>query len=185
MNDKTVIDLDTFFSLNYTNLLAYCYDRNIEPDNVNEVYIKLKGNTYPTGMTIQEYNFYIKKSLWNLMLDEKKSLRFRNTVSFEDVEKQDYEMERALQEIHINEEDSLLYREQTEWLTKMLFRFIEVRGFTEYEIFIFKSYFLVPKMTYKKLNSDVGIDMNRIQRTIRKFKAEIKTDFITWIKQHE
>lgn len=186
---KTItLDVDTFFSTNYCNLIQYCCDKNIELDELNEVYIKLKTISLPTGMTASEYHSYIKKSLWNRMLDNKKSLRYKNTVYSESIcrltDNQDW-IEQALKAVDDDNEDSRLYTEQIEYLTKKLFQYIEKNGFTEYEVFIFKSYFLVPKMTYKKLNEEIGIDMTKIQRTIRMFKHSIKTNFIKWLADND
>ena len=182
---KTVINIDEVFNLSYTNLTSFCKEKNIEIDELHHVYIKLKTTTIPTGMTISEYNSYIKKSLYNNFLDKKKSLLYRKTANFDDTDVQRYELEKALYELNKDEQDLLVYREEIEWLTKKLFRFIDEKGFTDYEIFLFKSYFLVPKQTYAKLNKDLNIDMSKIQRTIRKFKFVIRMDFLNWLKNND
>lgn len=186
---KIVIDLDKFFCENYCNLEKYCKEKNIQLDELNDIYIKLKTNVIlPTGMTAIEYTQYIKKSLWNRMLDNNKSYRKRMTVNYDDIgcltENPNW-IEVALFKIEDDNDDRLLYMEQIEYLTRMLFKFIEAKEFTDYEIFIFKSYFLVPKMTYKKLHNELGIDMMKIQRTIRNFKSEIKNNFIKWLRENE
>lgn len=181
MSGHTIIDLDTFFNLNYANLQVYCRDKKIPEDNVHEIYIKLKSNIYPTGMTVIEYNQYIKKSLYNLMLDEKKSLRYKSTLQLPYSRELNLEIEENLQRQNNYDEDTKRYNQEIEWLSKMLFRFIQLKGFNEYELYIFKSYYLVPKMTYRKLNEKTGISTDKIQLTIRKFKFEIKNNFINWL----
>lgn len=185
MTGETIINLDTFFNLKYIELQRYCKDKKIPEDNVHEVYLKLRSNIYKTGMTITQYNQYIRKSLYNLMLDEKKSLKYRSELRLPYSRELKNEIETVLQRQKAEEESTKAYYDEIEWLTKMLFRFIDVKKFNEYELFIFKSYFLVPKMTYKKLNDNTGVSMDKIQLTIRKFKSEIKDNFILWLNNGE
>ena len=177
--------VNDFYIKRYNNLIGYCNDKNIEHDFLNDVYLKMikvfTGDT--SNLSDKEYYSYTIKSLWNLMLDNEKSLRKRRTVHYTDSPNIQDELEYKLQIEEQYDKDTILYKEEIEYLTKMLFKYIQDQDYDDKEIYIIKSYFLEDKMTYKKLELKININLHKIKRTIRFFKNDVKTNFIPWLNK--
>lgn len=170
-------DVDTWYNTNYFKLKNYCEKYKIEEDKINDTYLKLKKIEYITGLTESELFMYVRKSLWNLIRDEhKKTKRRGHNVSIEDV---DYNtIEAKLNELEHNSED---YHNELQWLTKKMFEYIDQRGiFTDYEVFILKSY-VWTDVTYAELEEKIGISQDICKKTMRKFRQDLRFNFLRWL----
>jgi hypothetical protein len=178
------MEINEFFNKYYTDLTIYCDDKNLSHDYLNEVYLKMYKKFYGEQhkLPAKEFYSYVVKSLWNLVLDEKKSIKYKNTLHYntDDVSIIAQVEEHLILQSRYNEDDNL-YNEEIEFLTRMLFKYIKEKGYDDKDVYIIKSYFLENKMTYHKLEIKIGINISKIKRVIRGFKNDVKTNFITWL----
>lgn len=180
MNTGTT-KIDKWYIQNMEMLKTYCSKYNMEEDVVNEVYLKLNGRIkYLTGMTDNEMFMYVRKSLWNYVRDNhKKEKRIVKKIGYGiPMEGNENIVEETLNEMDFNEEE---YHNELEWFTKKVFKYIKERGiFTDMEVFILKSY-VWTDCTYAELENKIGISQDVCKKTMRKFRQDLRWNFLTWL----
>lgn len=173
-------NVDAYFCNNYDKLITYCNKYNLDHDMINDSYIKVKKLSYLTGLTEQQLFMYVRRSMWNQLRDEKKMLSRRGTViCYDDVDK--CELENKLDQENWNEE---LYRRELEFVTRMLFVYIDkCEMFNDIDVFILKAYAFT-NVTYVELEKTIGVSKDVCKKTMRKFRNELKNNFINWLNDY-
>ena len=173
------LTIDQYYCSNYNKLLQYCNKYHIEEDEINNTYLKLKRVVSKTGMTESDYFKYIRKAFWNQIRDDHKARKRKGyTVPIEDNINL---AEEVLHEVLEWETEEQQYREELQYFSKMLFKYIDTRGiFTDIDVFILKSYVFCD-ITYRELEQKIGISEDVCKKTMRKFRADIRLNFIKWL----
>jgi hypothetical protein len=181
MTGETLQKFNEFFTSNYNKLLTYCYDYRISEDYLHQAYLNTYDKIQKTGWTGNSYTTYIIRSVVNLDINDKKSLKNRNVVNI-DTENQ-LTIEDKLEEIKTEDEINELIRQRNEYIVRELFQFLQYHvKCSEIEMMIFKIYYLSKtKMSYVKIKQLTGVNKNRVTLILRKIKKQINTDFITYI----
>jgi len=173
--------VDNYFKSNYDTLRDYCQKYNIDEDKINDIYLKMK-RLNPTGMTINQMFQYTRTGIWNKIRDESR-LRTRRGHSIEINECNIDRVEEKLREEDYS--DNWQYRDEIEWLTKMVFLYISQRKiFSDIDVFILKSYVFTDK-TYAELEKEIGISQDICKKTMRKFRNDLRNNFIDFIKKYK
>lgn len=174
---------NAWFTDNYELLNKHCIRYSIETDTLHECYYNIQQRIVNSGYTGNQYITFVKRSLRNYEINEKKK---NNKKYFIEIENQDYcnTIENTLKERDCDEKDTLKYREDLLYFSKMLFKYIEtVKKYDEEWQFVFRCYYLTPKrFTYAKLTKMTGINKNKCTKIIQTMKADIRDNFIEWLK---
>lgn len=185
-HEDDVKRFNAWFGDNYKLLSKHCKRYRIEEDYLHECYYNIQQRIVKSGYTGSQYITFVKRSLKNYEINEKKK---NNNKYFIEIDNTDYTntIEDKLQDKDCEEKDTLKYREDLLYFSKMLFKYIEtVKKYDEEWQFVFRCYFLMPKrFTYAKLTIMTGINKNKCTKIIQTMKSDIKDNFINWLKQHD
>ena len=185
MIETDVQRFNTWFGNNYCILQRYCKRYRIEEDTLNDVYINVHDRITRSGYTESYWMTYVKRSIRNLRINEGKR---NNGKHFIDYHNEDYSntVEATLQEIDETERDTLQYREDVMYFSKMMFKFIETRMYSSEWQFVFRCYYLMEgRMTYAKLTTMTGYNKNLCTKVIQTIKKDIRDNFLQWLKDDE
>jgi len=191
---------DKWVSINYKDLQRYCKKYRIEDDILNDSYLNVRDRIIKSGFTETYFKTYILRAIRNLSINEKKKLNGKHFIVLENT---NYEFYRDMDRMHTAvfkndisfqienklqvqdeiEKDTMQFREDVMYFSKMLFKYIEERGYNEQDKFIFRCYYLMEgRMTYKKLHAMTGINKNACTKVVQTFKYDIRTNFLNWLK---
>lgn len=184
MNENDLKRFDDWYSDNYNNLQKYCNKYKIDEDLINDVYVNCHNRIERSGFTESYFTTYVKRSLQNLYINEKKKYNNKHFIDF-DCEDYTNTIEDVLLDKDETEKDTQQYREEVLYFSKMVFLYIE-RNYNEQYQFIFRCYYLMPdRFTYAKLNKMTGYNKNLCTKVIRTMKNDIKNNFINWLKKQD
>jgi len=177
---------DRWFEENYEILQEYCHRFRISEDILNDVYINVKDRITRSGFTESYYTTYVKRSIRNLQINEAKKLNGKYYIEFDN---EDYSVtvENQLQFQQETDDDTKQYREEVMFLSKKIFEYLMYeKRVSEESLWVFRCYYLMSgRMTYKKLNVMTGINKNTCTKIIKEIKTDIRTNFLTWLKNDE
>jgi DNA-directed RNA polymerase specialized sigma24 family protein len=181
MSGETLQKFNEFFTSNYNKLLTYCYDYRISADYLHQAYLNTYDKIQKTGWTGNSYTTYIIRSVVNLDINDKKSLKNRNVVNIDT--ENPLAIENKLEEIKTEDEINELIRQRNEYIVRELFQFLQYHvKCTEIEMMIFKIYYLSKtKMSYVKIKQLTGVNKNRVTIILRKIKKQINENFINYL----
>lgn len=180
--ENDVKRFDTWFGCNYDILQKYCKRYRIEEDYINDVYLNVRDRIERSGYTTNQWTTYVKRSIHNLRINEAKK---RNGKHFIEIGNEDYTntIENQLQLEDEIEKDTQAYREDVMFFSRMMFKYIEARGYNEEWNFIFRCYYLMPnRFTYAKLHTMTGYNKNHCTKVIQTMKQDIRNNFLDWLK---
>lgn len=181
--DNDVQRFNTWFSVNYNTLQRYCKKYRYDEEILHDVYINIHDRITRSGYTESYFMTYVKRSIRNLRINEGKK---QNNKHWIDIDDEDYcnTIENKLIEEDEFEKDTQQYREDIMYFSKMLFKFINDRKYTDEWQFIFRCYYLMPnRFTYNKLTVMTGIDKSKCTRIIKTMKKDIRDNFETWLQR--
>lgn len=181
--ENDVKRFDTWFGCNYDILQKYCKRYRIEEDYINDVYLNVRDRIERSGYTTNQWTTYVKRSIHNLRINEAKK---RNGKHFIEIGNEDYinTIENQLQLEDEIEKDTQAYREDVMFFSRMMFKYIEARGYNEEWNFIFRCYYLMKgRMTYAKLHLMTGYNKNHCTKVIQTIKNDIRIGFLDWLRQ--
>ena len=173
---------DTWFGDNYNILVKYCKRYRIEQDTLNETYLNIRDRIERSGYTTSYWLTYVKRSIHNLRINEAKK---RNGKHFIEIGNEDYinTIENQLQLEDEIDKDNKQYIEDVMFFSRMMFKYIEARGYNEEWNFIFRCYYLMPnRFTYAKLHTMTGYNKNHCTKVIQTMKQDIRNNFLDWLK---
>lgn len=173
---------DNWISCNYNDLLRYCKKYRIENDYLNDVYLNVRSRILLSGYSGTQYTTFIKRSIHNLRINEAKK---RNGKHFIEIGNEDYinTIENQLQLEDEIDKDNKQYIEDVMFFSRMMFKYIEARGYNEEWNFIFRCYYLMKgRMTYAKLHLMTGYNKNHCTKVIQTIKQDIRNNFLDWLK---
>lgn len=173
---------NAWFGENYYLLQKYCKRYKIEEDYLHESYCNIQQRILKSGYTESFWLTYVKRTIHNMRVNEKKKINGRHYV---EIGNEDYtnSIENQLQLQDDIEKDNAQYIEDVMFFSRMMFKYIDTRGYTDEDKFIFRCYYLMPKrFTYKKLHDMTGINKNHCTKTIQAFKSDIRNNFLNWLK---
>lgn len=180
--ENDVKRFDTWFGCNYNILQKYCKRYRIEEDYINDVYLNVRDRIERSGYTTNQWTTYVKRSIHNLRINEAKK---RNGKHIIEIGNEDYTntIENQLQLEDEIEKDTQAYREDVMFFSRMMFKYIEARGYNEEWNFIFRCYYLMPnRFTYAKLHTMTGYNKNHCTKVIQTMKQDIRNNFLDWLK---
>lgn len=180
--ENDVKRFDTWFGCNYDILQKYCKRYRIEEDYINDVYLNVRDRIERSGYTTNQWTTYVKRSIHNLRINEAKK---RNGKHFIEIGNEDYTntIENQLQLEDEIEKDTQAYRDDVMFFSRMMFKYIEARGYNEEWNFIFRCYYLMPnRFTYAKLHTMTGYNKNHCTKVIQTMKQDIRNNFLDWLK---
>lgn len=177
---KQVHEFDKWISVNYNQLQCYCDKYHIPNDTLNDVYLNVRGLIQRSGLTQTFYQTYMKRSISNYEINQKKK---GNGKHFVDYTNEDFTkfIEDRLAENDDSDRQTQIYREEIMELSKQLFIYLQPRYSEEWQ-FVFRCYYLsVGRFTYKKLTEMTGINKNKCTTIIQTMKKDIRSNFINWV----
>jgi len=185
------MDLTTYYNKNIDTLNQFCDKYNIPRDYVSDTYLKIKDVLIKSGLTEQQYFNFIRKTIWNRHIDEKRRPSFKyvkdihyHTKYCDNISSNAF-FEAAKREQDDWDSQSQRYYEELEYLTRNLFKYIEKhKNYNEIEIFIFKAY-CISGYTYREMEDKFGLRQTRCKETMRKFRKDIRNNFINYIENGE
>ena len=172
--------LTEFYEKNIDVLNAYCNKYKINEDHVSNTYLKLKRTLTASGLTEQDYYRFIRRSIYNSHLDEKQMLYTRKTFNYVDDKHKTNQIETALRERDEWDIEGKQFAWELEYLTRMLFKYIDTQNYSEMEVFIFKSY-AISQFSYKEINEKFGITIDTAKNIMRKFRKDLRANFLKYV----
>jgi len=176
---------NNWFSVNYCVLQKYCKKYRIDEDTLQDVYVNIYDRILRSGYTESYFMTYVKRSIRNLRINEAKKLNNKHFIDYHD---EDYtnSIEATLQDKNDEERDTLQYREDIMYFSKMMFKYINDRHYSDEWQFVFRCYYLMEgRMTYAKLTLMTGINKNSCTKIIQTIKGDIRQNFLQWLKDDE
>ena len=76
--------------------------------------------------------------------------------------------------------ERVVYQNEIEIISRNIFRYLSTR-YNDKQKYIFRTYFLNKKMTYKKVKKTTGYSLGFISETIKKIKQDLKYNFTHWM----
>ena len=171
---------DDVFVHNYKQLLNFAKQNE---DRVHSSYIKVLERITSRGFTAhtetelkRKLNIYCKTAIMNdfktEMITKKKELEV------------DYEAEKMLQTIHVDEEIELMEMNQMRYEVQMLFEYLK-KNYDESNCYVFRCYYLYDsrgkKITYKQLSDITGYSISKCCGIIQDIKADLRHNLIPYI----
>lgn len=186
MNYQCDVDrFNNFYSGYYKKLLAWSKRHKIPEDTLHDSYILIHDRIARVGFTGNSFITYVKLSAKNLHINNSKK---SSKVHFIDVFDEDWvnTIEDVLTELDNDNTNRLIYQDELLFFSKMLFKFIDYKGYDEEWKFVFKTYFLMSgRMTYLKLTEMTDVNKNKCTKIITQMKADIKSELLNWIKENK
>jgi len=151
-------------------------------DFPNQAYIKIIDKINKNNWKIVNHNItgLTLTIIRNLIIDENK----QNKNNYGMFDSFNPEIEKILQDKIIIEEDNINYRNDLEYISKMLFKYLELK-YSEKDIYIFRVYYLTSKSTYKKVSYLTKYHFTYISQIIKKIKMDLKSNFENYLKNNK
>ena len=172
--------LDEFYDQHINRIKDYCNKYKINEDHISNTYFRLRKTLISSGLTEQDYFNIIRRSVWNSHLDEKQMLYTRKTFNYVDDKHKTNQIETALRERDEWDIEGKQFAWELEYLTRMLFKYIDTQNYSEMEVFIFKSY-AISQFSYKEINEKFGITIDTAKNIMRKFRKDLRANFLKYV----
>lgn len=185
--------LEEFYNKNINQLNDLCDKYKWGRDLIGDTFPKVRENlSQLTGLTETDYFRYIRRAIYNKMIDNtrcKQNKVIYYSYDENPIDEQQQYLQNTIEQQLIDnqeyEEDSKLYYMENEYLSRLLFKYIEQsKNFNEIETFIFRTYAL-SGLTYKEIEDRFKLPKDKPKNVMRKFRKDLKTNFITYVKQHD
>lgn len=187
---QQVQEFDLFFIKNYKLLhskINYLWKSALteeeRTDYLHNSYIKIKKRITASGYTGSNYMAYTFRTLRFDMMQYHNQKKVKNKKRFVDFDNE--ELQGEINEMLLKENlfsNNQNYYEQLVILVRLLFEFLDKR-YSSNHTFVFKTYYLTSSNSYKKLQETTGYSFNTIKNIISNIKKDIKTNFITYVKE--
>jgi len=175
------MDLDNYYKKNINVLNQFCEKYNLQEDYISDTYIKLKKTLTNSGLTEQDYFRIIRRSVWNRFIDDTRNKYNRVMVNLVDDDTHRNQIEKSLRDRDEWDADGKLYAWEMEYLSRMLFQYIESTGnYSDIEVFIFKTY-AINGYTYTEIHDKFGISVDVGKKIMQKFRKDLRQNFIKFV----
>jgi DNA-directed RNA polymerase specialized sigma24 family protein len=173
-----------WFTGHHKELQQYCRKYRIPEDYIGDAYIKVHDRITRSGFTETYFKTYLLKTICNLRLNDQKK---NNKKYFVDVAEVSREVEREYERLDYTDKDDKRYQEDVLYFSRMIFVYImNIKQYPAEWQTVFRSYYLMPgRVTYKKLHTMTGYNKNHCTKIITTIKKDIRTNFLTWLKDQK
>lgn len=180
---------DNYITTNYAKLKSeaqrICYNQNYFEDILQECLLKVREKIQKKGFKPTKYQT-VDRSLYSFIWraisnDFKKQKNKESRVNSLDYTA-DYLQNEIEQCLSGEDHDKELYYQQTETVTRYLFKYIEA-NYSEKHCSLYKMYYLTSASSYNKLAELTGYSFEYIEMILRKMKKDVKENLLDYIKK--
>ena len=187
MHEEKVKEFDEYFVKNYEEHYRSCktiaksYVNDDILDILHDAYIKVRNRIEKSGFNGTNYGGYLYLSIKNEFLIKKRNEKKYKEVGYDINPNMYFEVEHLLLEFEEIAQSTAEYDRDLMYVSEKLFKFVEIH-FDEKTNYVFRSYYLLPKQTYRKISARTNFTLKEISYIMKNTKKKIRKDFVKWVE---